>query len=217
MNTVVLMGFSTSGKSTILKYFKDHYRKKIQTLDTDKQIAKDHGGHIYNVFFDKVKGNNDRKESLDFIEQREREILTSLSSTANTARLIAAGPCLPCREKQRVTFVEKVRPVCIHLELTADEVYKGLIDRRNRHIDKGLNRHPYFGCWDYDVTTTYKNGKYVLLPKNIAINNINRHMKKPVEIYNKCCQERKYRARQLKKYSKLRDEFFNQIIKYLDI
>lgn len=216
MSTVVILGFSTAGKSSIIRYLKKNCKGKIKTIDTDYEIAKDFDCHIYNVFFEKVNDNNDRKEALDFIEKREREILANLSVKTDSPRLIATGPFLPCREPQWSNFVENVRPICFYLELNPNEVYKGLMKRRRRHIFKDhIYCRKYFGSWDYDVTTKYKNsGKYVLLPKKIAVQNIEKLMKGPVEIYNKYCNGKKYSARALQKNENLKINFYNEIKEY---
>ena len=89
--------------------------------------------------------------------------------------------------------------------------------RCRRHIFKDhIYCRKYFGSWDYDVTTKYKNnGKYVLLPKKIAVQNIENLMKGPVKIFNKYCNGKKCRARDLKKNENLKRNFYNEIKEHL--
>lgn len=215
MRTVVLMGFSTAGKSTILKRFKSKYNQQIMTIDTDAKIASKHGNHIYNVFFKMVNGN-DTRCALEYIKRREREILESLEPDS-TPCLIAAGPILPAREPQWTLFVQRVNPICFYLELTAEEVYEGLCKRRDRHINNGLNSRPEFDCWDKDVTTEFKNGKWILLSEDRALRNIRKQMLIPVQVYKKYCKGRTYRARDVKCNTALQDELDRRIAESLKL
>lgn len=97
MGTVVLLGFSTAGKSTILKEFSKLHGGKVEAIDTDKRIAELDHGHIYDIFFERVSEAY-REAALKYIERREGEVLDNISATSKP-RLIAAGPSIPWRER----------------------------------------------------------------------------------------------------------------------
>src|SRR5438309_440172 len=118
MATVVLLGYSCAGKSTIVKEVLDRW-PQVEGLDSDAWVAEPYGGHIYNVFF-----RLGRLAALHQIAHREREFLDSLLPV-ETARLIAAGPSLPSRENQWSAFVGRVQPEFIYLTLTAEEALAG--------------------------------------------------------------------------------------------
>ncbi|MEW6127708.1 MAG: hypothetical protein AB1757_11780 [Acidobacteriota bacterium] len=218
MATVVLLGFSTTGKSTILKDFASRYSSyNLETIDTDRRIpipdyAKtEEDAHIYTVFNQLVKGQ-DRSKALRYIEKREREILNSLQPGKNP-QIVAAGPALASREPEWTKFTKRVNPVCFYLEKTAEEVYEGLLNRRNdkKKFPKKVRERADFGSWDEDVITEYENGKWVEIPKVRAIANITRHMKPLIQIYEAHSSGRKYKSLDLQRNSAVKDEFYAKI------
>ena len=210
MSTVILLGFSTTGKSSIIKEIKDrNIDKNFVTIDTDKLVSKDYDNHIYNIYLNLVIGQ-DRVEAIKYIEKQEDEILDSIYYSSKP-RIIAAGPMLPFRKAWR-DFVERIGPICIYLEKSPRCIYDGLIERRERHIANDLiNKHPAFGSWDQDITTKFENGKWILLPKRISISNIEKHLNQRVGIYNKYSNGRIYNSVKIKNNLRYKKKFYSDI------
>lgn len=215
MATVVLLGFSTTGKSTILGDFANEFRDEdLQTIDTDKQIvipeyaATEKDAHIYLVF-NKLVNGCDRKNAVEYIERREEEVLELLKPVKHP-RLIAAGPAVPSRKEWK-NFMQRVNPFCFYLEKTAEEVYQGLLKRREK-FPKEISERADFGSWDEDVITKCENGKWLLIPKSEAITNITKHMTPLVKIYQSDSQGRKYRSLEiLNDTNSKKTEFYAQV------
>lgn len=154
MNCVVLLGFSTTGKSSILRDFREHHGGAVDTLDSDEQVSQPDGGHIYSTFL-RFRAGRNTTPSLQVIERREREFLRTAGPTARPL-LLASGPFLPIREPEWSGFVGRVRPVFFYLQKSPEEVLAGLLERRRGHLqDRKLTADPGFGCWDQGVTTDY--------------------------------------------------------------
>jgi shikimate kinase len=210
MSTVVLLGFSTAGKSTILSDFETKY-PQLQTIDTDQRIARDHRGHIYQVYLDLVSGS-DRQPALDYIDEKERVILKSIQVSAGP-RLIAAGPFLPLRNPEWDDFLGRVHPLCLHLDLDPSDVYDGLISRRCEHLkDQAIVNHPAAGSWDEGVTTEYQHGKWVDVPREKALENISKLMQGPFSVYKKYSGGRDFNAIDIRKDPAAKDRFY-EIVK----
>jgi hypothetical protein len=196
MKCVVLLGFSTTGKSTIIRYFKKNYPDAISTVDTDKQIgevdpgttvSEDNEPHIYNVFlrfYDQESGSTAR--GLREIERREKNLLKTIR-LGKKPLLIGAGPFLPARDPEWSGFVGRVHhPMFFYIEKTPEEVLQGLLNRRERHRTQSeLVNRPGFGCWDKDVTTEYQNGQWVYVGEDRALQNIRIQMQGIVPHYEK--------------------------------
>lgn len=169
MPIVVLLGFSCAGKTTVLEAAKERW-PDLQTLDTDREIA---GGgdddHIYDLFIESGRA------AVHKIGRRENRLLASISPT-DVPLLIAAGPALPSRSEW-VPFVARCHPVCVHFEMTPEDVLEGLQRRRERHEAIGCGNRPNFGSWDEDVTTrSTPDGAWVLVDRATALANVERHM-----------------------------------------
>jgi shikimate kinase len=179
----VLLGFSTTGKSTILKYFRKGYADAIETVDSDGEISKEDGSHIYNVFLRFVDRGNTHL-AIEEIERREHLFLEK-AGPGTKPLLLAAGPFLPIRELEWSAFVERVRPICFYLQKTPEGVLKGLRERRARHLlCKQLANRPGFGCWDRGVTTEFRNGQWVeIKDPERALQNIRDNMREMVRRY----------------------------------
>jgi hypothetical protein len=207
-----LVGFSTSGKSTIVKRLEEKYAAQgLVAIDTDKRVAmgyvdeRDGDAHIYELFFQRLDGRN-TKGALDYIEARQRVILNWIIYSARwtetgetsrdrgTPRLIAAGPFLPMMPEWS-DFVRRKPPTIFLLDLTSEEVYDGLMKRRERHEEMGISKRPGFGCWDEGVLTTHDNGQWVLLPKEVALEKIKTLLARAVMRYKQYCGDRVYKAR----------------------
>lgn len=98
---IILFGFCTAGKSTILKELKERLNKdnlQVIDIDTDAKISKEYGNHIYNIYISFYKERGDGRENindaLEYIEKKEREILIRLTdkcSGSNIPYIIAPG------------------------------------------------------------------------------------------------------------------------------
>lgn len=182
MKCVVLLGFSTTGKSTILSHFQEHHREALETIDSDTQISQADGGHIYNIFLHYRQGGS-TTEAISTIENREREFLRTVMPTTNQM-LIASGPFLPIRQPDWRNFLDRVCPVCFYLDKEPEDVLDGLLWRRTRHLkDIELASNPGFGCWDQGVTTDYRDGRWVELDRVRALANVRSIMSRMVQIY----------------------------------
>ena len=138
----ILIGYSTTGKSTLAKAFAEPARAgTIKVLDTDKLISSDHGGHIYTIFLELVQGSN-RDAALKYIEDGERSFLTSFSPLKPT--LIVAGPNVVIRTPQWSDFCHRVTPLAFYLQIEAAEVYDGL-KHRDEAASIEIGDHPALG------------------------------------------------------------------------
>ena len=166
--TVLLTGFSTAGKSTLLKQLKT----EVNTIDSDEQVARVLGcDHIYDVFME-----HGPKYAIELIEKAENEFLKSFSNQNEESIIIAAGPFLMLRDEWDA-FYKARSPFIVHLVIREDDVYEGLLRRRNDQKKQLLQSNPHFGSWDNDVTTTLSEGIFVDLPKDKALENIRTHLK----------------------------------------
>lgn len=230
---IILFGFCTAGKSTILKYLKEQFKAnniQILDIDTDKKISeRKYNGHIYNIYQSLYKERGDGKENikdaLNYIEKKERELLVKLTDECPKSTIpciIAPGPFLVIREPEWSDFYKKVNPICYYLELTPEEVYDGLMDRRKRlESNEEISKLPSFGCWDYCVITEFKNGRYELLKPKIALENIKKIMlgpRSPIKIFKNLSnirsdKNRIFKAREIRNDRKdnLKDKLYNSI------
>jgi shikimate kinase len=214
--TVVLLGFSTTGKSSILRDFKEQYEEEIDTIDTDSLISQDYGGHIYGIFLALVNGA-DRGQAIAYIEKREREILNGIRPSQKP-QLIAAGPGLVIREPAWSDFCDRVKPICFHLEKTAEEVYAGLRQRRTNQLNNpDIIGKDAAGSWDDDVTTRYQNGEYVDIPQADAIRNIERHMRGLVARYDQYAGVNKYKSLEILNNTDTKNEFYAKLRRALGL
>ena len=214
MATVVLIGFSTAGKSTILQHFKDVLGTLVEVVDSDKKISEDYGGHIYLLYNELVKGK-DRNEALNYIRCKENEILRKIKPDKNP-RLIAFGPLVPAREEW-VQFLERVQPVAFYIELSVWEVREGLRGRHNRHVADGLKSLPAFGSWDECMTTRFDEDaqQWVLIEDEEEIlKNIRDSMRNLTPLYEMASgtSNRIYSGRKLRTDVEYRQRFYEKVI-----
>jgi len=186
---VLLLGYSTTGKSTILCDFREKYAEAIETVDSDSEISKEDGGHIYNVFLRFVEGS-DTGPALREIERRERQFLERVGPNTRPL-LIAAGPCLPIREPEWREFVQRVQPICFYLQKPPEKVLQGLRDRHAKHLrNEQLAGRPGFGCWDQDLTTECRNGRWVEVDDSErALQNVRANMQGMVRLYERLASQ----------------------------
>lgn len=166
----ILLGFSTTGKSTISRAFESlKIAGALDVYDTDKMIGSAFGGHIYNVYLSLVTGSS-TAPAITEIDRRERDFLSAFSPTRPS--LIVAGPHLVIRPGWG-PFMSTWRPVGFYLTITANDVYDGLMHRYiEEHAEVG--HHPAFGSWNDGVTTQYNSmsSHWELLPAAVARANI---------------------------------------------
>lgn len=186
MTCVVLLGFSTTGKSTILQSLQKVHGGAIETVDSDQRISADFDGHIYNIFL-RCRNGADTTPAIRLIEQGERRFLGEVNP-GKKPLLMAAGLFLPTREPEWRQFLERVHPVCFYLQKEPEDVLQGLRQRRIHHSENPeLAHNSGFGCWDQDVTTEYRDGKWAPIEDdNRALENVRRHMGGVANIYERC-------------------------------
>ena len=174
--TVVLLGYSCAGKSTIADDVCERW-PEVDSQDSDRWVSKPYGDHIYNMFIQLGRDN-----ALSKIEQREGEFLDSLLPV-DGPRIIAAGPALPSRP-QWSSFVRRVQPTFVYLVMSEEEELDALERRRIKHLAiPAIAGSRLFGSWNQDLTTRYDNGRWVLVDRSTALANIRREMAKLVDIY----------------------------------
>jgi shikimate kinase len=178
----VLIGFSTTGKSTVSRAFASLANAGTMDIhDTDKMIGAYHGGHIYNAYLSLVR-NDVRKEALDDIDKRETDFFNSFAPVKPT--LVVAGPNLVLREPAWENFLKKIKHCCFYLTINPLEVYDGLMHRYvEEHATVGTHRA--FGSWNDGMTTKYEKSRWVLVDKITAIKNIESNMKEQVSLYER--------------------------------
>lgn len=164
MNTIVLLGFSTAGKS--------HFKEKIgennpdiSTADSDKFVAKEYG-NIYSIY-----NTLGYCEAINYITKKEEEFLSSINMADKL--LIAAGPFLVNHKAAFNSFNEKFKPEYFYLKRSPENIYQDLIKRHERQKkDSHLFNNPNFACWDVGVTVEKVGDKIQLIDNKEAINNI---------------------------------------------
>lgn len=145
MGVVVIVGFSCTGKSTMLRNFEeDPDCKSIQLEDTDKRISQSAGGNIYKIFLQNTKSEADKiiaEQELDFLAKFEPR---------EEGCIIAAGPILPTRVEAFDAFVKRTDARCIWLSISAAYAEEQLVARQNRIAaeDAELAKHENFGSWN---------------------------------------------------------------------
>jgi shikimate kinase len=154
MAIVVLLGYSTSGKSTIGDAVRQACEKDgraITVRDSDDEIGADHGGHIVDIYL-----SRDHAVAVKLIEQAGREFLEELQDGG--PMLVVTGPNLPLREPEWSEFLARVKPICYYLVITNSRCYSWLADRQGK-LGKQHGTKPRFGSWnfgslcDYDAQT----------------------------------------------------------------
>jgi len=189
MKTIVLMGFSTAGKSSISRLLEENpkYNELIDFKDSDKYIASQFDPikpNIYKIFLNLTKvsiQNNiiviDRAEVFEYINKKAKEFLRKLltiNSTSKKCRIKAGCPFLNSDNNNEWSeFIKTAKPDYILLKITAQRAYKKLIER---HISQSKNpeicNHPNFGSWDLGVTKAFDTNRFKLLREEDALNNI---------------------------------------------
>jgi len=184
LKCVLLLGFSTTGKSTILEDFRERHNHAVDTLDSDEEVSRPEGGHIYNVFL-RLRDGSNTATAIQVIESRERAFL-QIAGPTNKPLLLASGPFLPIREPEWSGFLARIRPVCFYLQKNPKDVQNDLLRRRARHLENAtLASDPGFGCWDQGVTTEYRDGRWVETSPDQALLKVRDNMAGMVTIYER--------------------------------
>jgi shikimate kinase len=195
--TVVLVGFSTSGKSTLRRELRTTYGDTFEFIDTDVELGRPYGGHVRDMYL-ALRQGTDTSPALDFVQRTERDILNSIAP-GEKPLLVVTGPFVPLRELEWSSFVSRVNPIIYYLRLSPDEAYEGLLDRRSRGSDE-IKAVDGYGCWD-EGSMTYFNattGKWDDLPEAFARPNMQRLMAANVAVYQRFASaERTYDVRRL--------------------
>lgn len=174
---IVLIGFSTAGKSYFSNAIEELDPFEIKFQDSDKFVSKEFKGHIYNIFMDLG-----RDAALKYIENKEIEFIRQLSDINDIPSIVAAGPFLLTREGWS-SFYEEQKPYIIYLKKGSDSVLAGLLERKMKQKRKLDTNSANFGSWDKDVTTKLIDGKYVDLSDQDSLININQLIKNVEPFY----------------------------------
>ncbi|MFM9952190.1 MAG: hypothetical protein ACKV1O_29940 [Saprospiraceae bacterium] len=168
---VILIGFSTTGKSTIRR--KINVPIGVESLDSDEEISKDYNSHIYNLFIENHNNEDPikRTELMDKISHNEDLFIAYLKETSKPY-IAALGPNIHTRSNWNNYYVTQ-KPFTIFLKADVDTVYRGLIDREDKIISKFPN-HPAFGNWNHGVIREYnpKTNRYERLSEEFSKRNI---------------------------------------------
>lgn len=206
MATIVLLGFSTAGKS----HYKGQLEKEyphIDTADSDKYVAKEFG-NIYKIFTEL-----NRDKALRYIETKENEFLLNIPESKNI--LIAAGPALVARANFN-RFHQTHNPEYFYLKREPENIYNDLIKRHYEQLKiEELASNESFGCWDLDVTKEFRNKKYILIEKDLAISNITRHLSQLERFYSTLAQKNVIDADKLRSDQNYSKSFYQILVEKL--
>ncbi len=175
MRQIILIGFSTTGKSTLINKIVNQFPQR-EKHDTDIEIAKDFGGSIANIYYSNPVLEHTYKQ----IQSLEEKILQALK-LRNDNLIIAAGPAIPFKESFSDYVINK-NPHVVLLEKPASEIYKSLLDRRNDMKKNPKHQRPDFGIWDINVMV---NEDLVEYSKEQAIQKIQLLLEERRDGYNK--------------------------------
>jgi shikimate kinase len=190
MATVVLLGCSTSGKSSAARRYAKTYGNEYEVIDTDALVSADteFQGHLYAMYVKFAKGADTSAAQL-YLELGERNLLKQLVQKEETT-LIAAGPNMPLREPEWSLFIEQTKPICFYFRLSAEQFYEGLKERRRKQRRTGLDLCAGFGSWDAGLATCYNDntGVWEELEKEKALPKIEKYLAKMDPIYSSHCE-----------------------------
>lgn len=181
---IILMGFSTTGKSTILKELKKVVSSNIILIDSDKEISKNYSERICNLFiqnhdkFDPIQ----RFKIMSEISTKENLFIEELNLLKGNY-IVALGPNVHIRSNWK-NYFETKKPFIIFLKANACSVLEGLKFREKKLFHE-FGRHPAFGNWNHGVIREYNKatGDYQLLSDDISLYNISNLMKVNEDYY----------------------------------
>lgn len=194
--TVVLVGFSCSGKSTVGKAIAKACKEAafpVELRDSDEEIGKANGGSIADIFV--AKG---RPAAIALIEDGERSFLNSLKPS-DSPRLVVTGPNFPLREPEWSHFLTRVDPIAYWLQVEPNTVYSRL-KRRHDKYRKKFDGEPNNGCWNEGILCDFTNGRWLDLEREEALRRLPKFMERQVELYSATVTgDRAYDSRELTK------------------
>lgn len=135
--SVALIGFSTSGKSTIGEAVKNLCARKKFTIsyrDSDYEIGAKYGGHIADIY-----GAHSHADACSLIEREERQFLNNINPVIPT--LVVPGPNTILREPEWTQFLRRAKPIIYYLEIGALVCYQRLY-ARHQGLRKQYNNSP---------------------------------------------------------------------------
>jgi shikimate kinase len=181
--TVILIGFSTAGKSHYLKTISELNPFPINHLDSDKFVATEYDEHIFNIFM-----KLGRDKAIQHIETKERDFIKLLPLQTKPT-LVAAGPWLVIRDGWE-SYYNTCKPHVIYLSKSAITTFADLCKRKDKQRDILDKNNPHFGSWDHDVTTQKIDGRYQDLPEAEALQKIKKLIYDTDKIYKKFAHEK---------------------------
>lgn len=125
MENVILTGFMGCGKSSL--GIKLSYRLKMPLIDTDKQIEREQGCTISEIF---------EKYGEEHFRQLETEALKKIKNQKGSC-IISVGGGLPMREENRAIL--KDLGMVVYLRIRPETVYERLKDDTTRPLLQGEN------------------------------------------------------------------------------
>lgn len=184
MNTIIV-GFSTTGKSTILKGLKGIVPDNVQLLDSDFVISKGYNNRIYNLFLQNhiIEDPVSRKNIMNKIDFEENKFIQLLNDSPEPY-IAALGPNVHIRSNWK-NYYFSTKPFVVFLKCNIETVYDGLKSREEK-IDSKLAHNPAFGNWNHGVIRkySYETKKYEMLPKEEALINISKLVKVNEDVYS---------------------------------
>ena len=190
MATVVLLGCSTSGKSSAARRFAAMYGGEFEVVDSDALVAQDpeFRGDLYAMYLKFTNGGDTSAAQL-YLELGERHLLRQLAQE-KSSQLIAAGPNVPLREPEWSHFVQARNPICFFFRLSDLELFQGLKERRNRHRRRGLDLCSSFGAWDGGLATRFneETKAWDELAMEDSLPLLKRHLARVEPIYSSVCE-----------------------------
>lgn len=122
-NAVVLVGFSTSGKSTLGIKSLNYCRAKQHDVvyrDSDEEIGSTYGGHIADIF-----ATRSHSDAISLITAEERKFLDSIAPS-EVPTLIVAGPNVALRSPEWDNFLERIEPITYYFKIDPTTCYTRL-------------------------------------------------------------------------------------------
>jgi shikimate kinase len=175
MRQIILIGFSTTGKSTFIKKNKDRLANR-RTIDTDKVISKDFGESISKIYY----SFRHLEDAYRLINEKEIEVIKSLTQLGDNI-IIAAGPGIPSK-LEFVNYIHIKKPHVVLIQRPTEEIYYSLLDRRNKMKVEVEHQRLDFGKWDVGVIVDENLSEY---PKDIAISKIQALLDERESDYNR--------------------------------
>ncbi len=181
---IILIGFSTTGKSTILKELKEVVSSDVMLIDSDKEISKNYDNRIYNLFiqnhdkFDPIQ----RFKIMSEISTKENLFIEELNFRKGNY-IVALGPNVHTRSNWK-NYFETTRPFIIFLKANAFSVLECL-KFREKDLIREFGSPPAFGNWNHGVIREYNEltGDYQLLSNEISLKNISNLLKVNEDYY----------------------------------